>query len=96
MAESCSESRVCGRDVGVSVMRVVVMAMVFVVSSEEVSLQHLADPKRSVEPKGSSSRLEKITYQLATGQARTVGSDSQSRCIRYAVYHIPFMLHSQR
>ena len=69
--------------------------LVFVVSSEEVSLQHLADPKRSVEPKGSASRLERITYQLASGQARTVESDSQSRCVRYAVHHIPFTLHSQ-
>jgi hypothetical protein len=70
--------------------------LVFVVSSEEVSLQHLADPKRSVEPKGRSSRLERITYQLASGQARTVESYSQSRCIRYAVYHIPFTLDPQR
>jgi hypothetical protein len=69
--------------------------LVFVVSSEEVSLQHLADPKRSVEPKGRASRLERITYQLASGRARTVESDSQSRCVRYAVHHIPFTLHSQ-
>jgi hypothetical protein len=69
--------------------------LVFVLSSEEVSLQHLADPKRSIEAKGGVSHLERFTYHLASGQARDLQAESQGRCIRYAVRHIPFSLRSQ-
>jgi hypothetical protein len=70
--------------------------LIFVLSSEEVSLQYLADPKREIEAKGEISRLERITYHLASGQAREVQSDTRSRCIRYAVRHIPFSLRSEQ
>lgn len=69
--------------------------LVFMLSSEEVSLQHLADPKRSIEAKGGVSHLERFTYHLASGQARDLQAESQGRCIRYAVRHIPFSLRSQ-
>jgi len=69
--------------------------LVFVLSSEEVSLQHLADPKRSIEARGRVSHLERFTYHLASAQARDLQAESQGRCIRYAVRHIPFSLRSQ-
>ncbi|KAF2469217.1 uncharacterized protein BDR25DRAFT_289456 [Lindgomyces ingoldianus] len=70
--------------------------LVFVMSSEEVSLEHLADPKRSIEARGGVSYLERITYHLASGQARDLQPESRGRCIRYAVRHIPFSLRPQQ
>lgn len=70
--------------------------LVFILSSEEVSLQHLADPKRSIEAKGRISHLERTTYHLASGQARDLQPESRDLSIRYAVHHIPFSLHTQQ
>jgi hypothetical protein len=70
--------------------------LIFVLSSEEVSLQHLADPKRSIEARGRISHLEKFTYHLASGQARDLEAESKGRCIRYAVHPIYFSLCSQQ
>lgn len=70
--------------------------LVFILSSEEVSLQHLADPKRSMEAKGRISHLERITYHLASGQARDLQPESRGLSIRYAVHHIPFSLHTRQ
>jgi hypothetical protein len=69
--------------------------LVFILSSEEVSLQHLADPKRSIEAKGRISHLERITYHLASGQARDLEPEPRGLSVRYAVHHIPFSLRTQ-
>lgn len=70
--------------------------LVFILSSKEVSLQHLADPKRSMEAKGGMSHLERITYHLASGQARDLQPESRGLSIPYAVHHIPFSLRTQQ
>jgi hypothetical protein len=70
--------------------------IVFVISSLEVDLRHLADTRSShTEARGDISSLERLTYHISYGGNRDIGGETRVGCIPYAVEQIPFTLRSK-
>ncbi|KAK4161140.1 caspase domain-containing protein [Cladorrhinum sp. PSN259] len=69
--------------------------LVFIFTNLPVDLNHLSDTNsNSLADRTRLSQLEQLTYRIATGEGRrTVTIDEGGNQTRYAILHIPFLLH---